>query len=109
VAAVVSAGAYQGPPELTMARAFTSWTLDLPVLAVVLLAAALYLVGAGRMRRAGGGWAPGRTAAFCGGLGLIVIATSPGGKRPPVRRPLPAPRRRLTGPGRLSDRLSSCA
>ncbi len=36
---MVSAGGYQGPPELTVARAFTSWTLDLPVLAVVLLAA----------------------------------------------------------------------
>jgi cytochrome c oxidase assembly factor CtaG len=75
VAAVVSAGGYQGPPELTVARAFTSWTLDLPVLAVVLLAAALYLAGVRRMRRTGGGWAPGRTAAFCGGLGVIVMAT----------------------------------
>ena len=73
--AVVSAGGYQGPPELTVARAFTSWTLDLPVLAVVLLAAGLYLAGARRMRRTGGGWAPGRTAAFCGGLGVIVVAT----------------------------------
>ena len=71
---MVSAGGYQGPPELTVARAFTSWTLDLPVLAVVLLAAALYLAGVRRMRRTGG-WAPGRTAAFCGGLGVIVIAT----------------------------------
>jgi len=75
VAAVVSAGGYQGPPELTVARAFTSWTLDLPVLAVVLLAAALYLAGVRRMRRTGEGWAPGRTAAFCGGLGVIVVAT----------------------------------
>jgi cytochrome c oxidase assembly factor CtaG len=75
VAAVLSAGGYQGPPELTVARAFTSWTLDLPVLAVVLLAAAFYLAGVRRMRRTGAGWAPGRTAAFCGGLGVIVIAT----------------------------------
>ncbi|HXZ73478.1 MAG TPA: cytochrome c oxidase assembly protein [Streptosporangiaceae bacterium] len=75
MAAVVSAGGYQGPPELTVARALTSWTLDLPVLAVVLLAAALYLAGVRRMRRTGEGWAPGRTAAFCGGLGVIVIAT----------------------------------
>jgi cytochrome c oxidase assembly factor CtaG len=75
VAAVVSAGGYQGPPELTVARAVTSWTLDLPVLAVVLLAAALYLAGVRRMRRTGEGWAPGRSAAFCGGLGIIVIAT----------------------------------
>jgi len=58
-----------------MARAFTSWTLDLPVLAATLLVAALYLAGVRRMRRTGEGWAPGRTAAFCGGLGVIVIAT----------------------------------
>ena len=75
MAAVVSAGGYQGPPELTVARAFTSWTLDLPVLAATLLVAALYLAGVRRMRRTGEGWAPGRTAAFCGGLGVIVIAT----------------------------------
>ena len=71
----MSAGGYQGPPELTVARAFTSWTLDLPVLAAALLAAGLYLAGVRRMRRTGEGWAPGRTAAFCGGLGVIVIAT----------------------------------
>jgi cytochrome c oxidase assembly factor CtaG len=92
VAAVLSAGGYQGPPELTVARAFTSWTLDLPVLAVVLLAAALYLAGARRMRRADGGWAPGRTAAFCGGLGVTVIATM---SRPGHR----GPRSRHHGPG----------
>jgi cytochrome c oxidase assembly factor CtaG len=69
----VSAAGYQGPPELTVARAFTSWTLDLPVLAAVLLAAALYLAGLRRMRRTGERWAPGRTAAFGGGLAVIVI------------------------------------
>jgi cytochrome c oxidase assembly factor CtaG len=75
VAEAVSAGTYQGPPELTVARAFTSWTLDLPVLIVVLLAGGLYLAGVRRMRRAGGGWPPGRAIAFCGGLGVMVIAT----------------------------------
>src|SRR5262249_35545002 len=34
-----------------------------------------YLAGLRRMRRTGEGWAPGRTAAFCGGLAVIVIAT----------------------------------
>jgi cytochrome c oxidase assembly factor CtaG len=75
VAAVVSADGYQGPPELTVARAFTSWTLDVPVLAVVLLAGVLYLAAVRRIRRTGGGWGAGRTAAFCGGLGVIIIAT----------------------------------
>ena len=75
MAAVVSGDGYQGPPELTVARVFTSWRIDAPVLAVVLLAAVLYLAGVRRMRRTGSGWGAGRTAAFCGGLGVIVIAT----------------------------------
>jgi cytochrome c oxidase assembly factor CtaG len=71
----VIAGGYRGPPELTVARVFTSWTLDVPVLAVVLLAGVLYLAGVRQIRRAGERWPPGRLAACCGGLGLIVIAT----------------------------------
>ena len=70
------AGGYQGPPELTAARAFTSWTLDVPVLAAVLLAGALYLAGVRRVRRTGGRWPAGAVAAFCGGgLGVLVLAT----------------------------------
>jgi len=76
VTAVAIASGYQGPPELTVARAFTSWTLDVPVLAAVLLAAAVYLAGVRRVRRTGGGWPTGAVAAFCGGgLGVLVIAT----------------------------------
>jgi cytochrome c oxidase assembly factor CtaG len=70
------AGGYQGPPELTAARAFTSWTLDVPVLVAVLLAGALYLAGVRRVRRTGGRWPAGAVAAFCGGgLGVLVLAT----------------------------------
>jgi cytochrome c oxidase assembly factor CtaG len=70
------ASAYHGPPALTPARAFTSWTLDLPVLIVVLLAAGLYLAGTRRARRSGPSWPAGRSVAFCGGgLGALVIAT----------------------------------
>ena len=60
-----------------MTAAFTSWTLDLPVLLVVLAAAGLYLAGVRRVRRAGQPWPAGRTVAFlAGGTGaLVVIAT----------------------------------
>jgi cytochrome c oxidase assembly factor CtaG len=70
----VAAGGYQGPPELTLARAFTSWTLDVPALIVLLAAAALYLAGMRRARRSGG-WPAGRAVLFLGGgLGLATIA-----------------------------------
>ncbi len=67
---------YTGPPELTAARVFTSWTLDLPVLLAVLLAGGLYLAGVRRLRRAGQPWPAGRLWCFyLGGLGTLVIAT----------------------------------
>jgi len=67
---------YTGPPELTVARVFTSWTFDLPVLLAVLLAGGLYLAGVRRLRRAGQPWAAGRLWCFyLGGLGTLVIAT----------------------------------
>jgi cytochrome c oxidase assembly factor CtaG len=70
------AAGYQGPPELTAARVFTSWTLDLPVLLAVLLAGGLYLAGVRRLRRAGQPWPAGRLwCCYLGGLGTLVIAT----------------------------------
>ena len=69
-------GGYHGPPQLTVARAFTEWTVDPWALAFVLLLGGLYLAGARRLRRSGAGWPLGRTVAFCGlGLGFAVIAT----------------------------------
>ena len=70
----VSAG-YHGPAELTLARAFTSWTPDLPVLAVTLVAAGLYLAGVRRLRRSGERWPAGTALAFGGGLAVVVVAT----------------------------------
>ena len=67
---------YHGPPELTFARAFTSWRLDPWTLAAVIVLGAAYLAGARRARRHGTQWPAGRTVAFCGlGLGFAVIAT----------------------------------
>jgi cytochrome c oxidase assembly factor CtaG len=76
VAGAPLAGAYTGPPELTLTRAFTSWTLDLPVLLAVLAAGGLYLAGVWRVRRAGQPWPVLRQVAFlAGGTGVVVIAT----------------------------------
>ena len=73
---VALASGYQGPPELTLQRAFTEWTLDPWALGFVLLLAGLYLFGARRARRSGTAWPAGRSIAFCGlGLGFWVIAT----------------------------------
>jgi len=70
-----AAAAYVGPPELTLWRALTGWTLDPWALAFVLLLGGLYLAGA-RRARAAGGWPRGRTIAFCAvGLGFAVVAT----------------------------------
>jgi cytochrome c oxidase assembly factor CtaG len=64
------------PPELTVSRAFTSWTLDLPVLLAVLAAGGLYLAGMRRVRRAAQPWPAVRAVAFlAGGTGVLVIAT----------------------------------
>jgi cytochrome c oxidase assembly factor CtaG len=69
-------GGYHGPPELTVARAFTEWTVDPWALAFVLLLGGLYLGGVRRVRRSAAPWPVGRTVAFCGlGLGFAVIAT----------------------------------
>jgi cytochrome c oxidase assembly factor CtaG len=63
-------------PPLTPARAVTSWTVDVPVLLVVLAAAWLYLAGTRRIRRAGQPWPRGPAIAFlAGGTGAMVLAT----------------------------------
>jgi len=66
------AAGYHGPPALTVARAFTEWTLDVPMLVLILLLGGAYLAGA---RRAGD-WPVARRIWFLGlGLGFWVIAT----------------------------------
>ncbi|MGH3237715.1 MAG: cytochrome c oxidase assembly protein, partial [Streptosporangiaceae bacterium] len=63
---------YQGPPALTVSRAFTQWTLDPWMLALVLILAGGYLAGVRRQRT----WPVARRIWFLGlGLGFLVIAT----------------------------------
>jgi cytochrome c oxidase assembly factor CtaG len=70
------ASGYHGPPQLTVSRAFTTWTLDPWSLAGILLLGGLYLAGTVAMRRSGRDWPVGRTISFCGlGLGFAAIAT----------------------------------
>jgi cytochrome c oxidase assembly factor CtaG len=75
------AAAYSGPPKLTLARAFTEWRLDVPMLVLILAVAAWYLLSVRKVRRAGGQWGNGRTFSFIVlGLGFLLLATmaSPG-------------------------------
>jgi cytochrome c oxidase assembly factor CtaG len=75
------AAAYSGPPKLTLARAFTEWRLDVPMLVLILAAAAWYLLSVRKVRRAGGQWGSGRVFAFVVlGLGfwLLAVMASPG-------------------------------
>ena len=66
------ASGYQGPPELTLARVFTEWTLDPWMLALVLVLGVGYLAGTRRQP----GWPVARRVWFLGlGLGFLVIAT----------------------------------
>jgi cytochrome c oxidase assembly factor CtaG len=98
------ASGYQGPPELTVTRALTEWTLDPWMLALILLLGGSYLAGVTRARRVRGqrgergdgqssptgvrgdgsprdnpdntAWPTARPIWFCGlGLGFLVIAT----------------------------------
>jgi cytochrome c oxidase assembly factor CtaG len=66
------ASGYQGPPELTLARTLTEWTLDPWMLALIVLLGGAYLAGTRRVRD----WPVARPIWFCGlGLGFLVIAT----------------------------------
>jgi cytochrome c oxidase assembly factor CtaG len=65
------------PPELTVVRGLTEWSVDPYALGLLVLVCAGYLLGARRVRRAGGSWPIGRIIAFCaGGAGLSFVATS---------------------------------
>jgi cytochrome c oxidase assembly factor CtaG len=64
--------AYHGPPALTVGRAFSEWTLDPWMLALVLLLGGGYLAATRRQRD----WPVARRIWFLGlGLGFLVIAS----------------------------------
>ncbi len=66
------AGAYPGPPALTLTRAFTEWTFDPVMAALIVVLGAGYVAG---VRRAGD-WPLARRIWFLGvGLGSLLIAT----------------------------------
>jgi cytochrome c oxidase assembly factor CtaG len=66
------AAGYNGPPELTVTRALTEWTLDPWMLALIVLLGGAYLAGVRRVRH----WSVARPIWFCGlGLGFLVLAT----------------------------------
>jgi cytochrome c oxidase assembly factor CtaG len=71
------ASAYHGPPELTVPRAFTEWTFDPWMTALVVVLGGAYLAGARRAsERNGVDWPVARRIWFLGlGLGFLVIAT----------------------------------
>ena len=75
------ASGYDGPPELTVTRALTEWTLDPWMLALILLLGGAYLAGVRHVRRSAkppgrDTWPVARPVWFCGlGLGFLVIAT----------------------------------
>jgi cytochrome c oxidase assembly factor CtaG len=63
-------------PPLTFARSLVAWTLDVPVLSVVVVVGVAYLVGVWRVRRSGDSWPVGRTVLFlAGGLGSAIVLT----------------------------------
>ncbi len=75
-ATVAAQAGYHGPPELTFARAVTSFTLDPWSLAAIVVLGGLYAAGVVAVRRRGESWPASRVVLFCGlGLGFGVIAT----------------------------------
>src|ERR1700722_6192172 len=69
---VLASAAYHGPPALTLTRAFTEWTFDPTMVALVVILGGGYLVGVRRQRD----WPVARRVWFLGlGLGFLVIAT----------------------------------
>lgn len=65
-------------PPISIGRVLTWWTFDALTTALVVIAAAAYLVGVRRLARRGRTWRPVRTISFLAGLGVLVFATQSG-------------------------------
>lgn len=63
-----------GLPPLTAERLVTTWTLDAVVTGAAILAVLWQLRAAGRLRRRGRRWPPGRTLSFQAGMLTLVLA-----------------------------------
>jgi cytochrome c oxidase assembly factor CtaG len=72
---LAATGHYSGPPQLQNSRYLTQWTFNPWVFTVVVIAAALYLVGVRRQRLAGKQWDHGKTTLFLAGLGLFAFVS----------------------------------
>ena len=68
--------AYDGPPALSVANAFSQWELDPYLACGIAVVAIAYALGVVQMHRRGDGWPWLRTVSFLvGGIGSIVLAT----------------------------------
>lgn len=66
-------------PRFGLGRVFTQWDLVSPATLLIVLTAALYLLGVARLHRRGDRWPVGRTLAFVGGgMGGAALATVSG-------------------------------
>ncbi len=65
-------------PPFEPSRLVTEWQLAPLPLVVTVWAVGFYLVGMRTLHRRGDAWSPGRTVAFCVGMGAFYLATSSG-------------------------------
>jgi cytochrome c oxidase assembly factor CtaG len=73
----VSLAAYLAPPRPTWSVFLGDWSLE-PLFVVTVVAGVIYAMGVRRLAERGRRWPPSRSAAFAGGLFLIVVATQSG-------------------------------
>lgn len=73
----MSLAAYLAPPRPTWSVLLGDWSLD-PIFVLTVAAGVLYAMGVRRLSERGRRWPPARSAAFAGGLLLVIAATQSG-------------------------------